>query len=161
MILSLEEAKEYINIYRKFDKIIVSTNGCFDIIHAGHINYLEFAKSKGDILIIGVNTDESVRELKGNGRPINSLEERMMVLNALKFVDIVCSFPEKRPINFLSEIKPDIHIKGGDYKDIVLPEAEIIEKNNGRIELAPIIAGKSTTDLLTKINHLFDSGLLP
>ncbi len=161
MILSLEETKKYINMYKEFNKVIVSTNGCFDIIHAGHINYLKFAKNKGDILVIGVNTDESVRKLKGDGRPINSLEERMLVLDALKFVDIVCSFPEPTPIKFLSEIKPNIHIKGGDYIGTILPEAEIIEKNNGKIEFAPIIAGKSTTNLLNKINYLFESGFLP
>lgn len=160
MILSLEQAKEYVDTYKKLNKIIVSTNGCFDIIHAGHINYLQFAKSKGDILIIGVNTDESVNKLKGNGRPINPLEERMLVLDALKFVDIVCSFPEQTPIKFLSEIKPDIHVKGGDYIGTVLPEAEIIEKNNGKIEFAPIIVGKSTTNLLNKINYLFNLDIL-
>lgn len=159
--MSLEEACACVEAARAEGKTIVTTNGCFDILHAGHVACIEIAKSFGDLLVVGVNTDESVRKLKGPGRPINPVEERMRVLAGLRAVDIVCSFPDETSVPFVLAIRPHIHVKGGDYLIENMPEADAIAAVGGRIELAPLIGGRSTTSLLEKINDLFESGQLP
>jgi rfaE bifunctional protein nucleotidyltransferase chain/domain len=139
----------------------VTTNGCFDIIHAGHVAYLEVARSFGDMLVVGVNTDESVRALKGVGRPVNPLSERMGVLAGLRSVDLVCPFAELTPDVFLRAVRPHVHVKGGDYRIEDLAEGGVLAELGARIELAPVLGGRSTTELLAKIGRLFDSGALP
>lgn len=150
-IKTLEELKEIVKELKNKNKLIVTTNGVFDILHLGHIKYLQEAKKLGDILIIAINSDNSVKQIKGPERPINSQQSRAEVLTALSFVDYIVIFNETDPVNILSEIKPDIHVKGGDYKINQIIEKEVVEKNNGKIILIPEIKGYSTTDLINKI----------
>ncbi len=137
--------------YRYQGKRIVFTNGCFDILHRGHITYLKQAKARGDILIVGVNSDESITRLKGPERPINTLPDRMEVLAALDAVDHVVSFTDDTPIALIKVIKPDVFVKGGDYTKASLPETEVVESLGGSVELLPYIAEKSTTNIIRKI----------
>ncbi len=138
---------------RKGGKVIVTTNGCFDIIHAGHVQFLKTCKSFGDVLIVGVNSDKSVSALKGPTRPINPLNYRMAVLDAIKYVDIVTWFDETLPNNFLEKVKPTIHIKGGDYDAEKLPERKVIEKYGGKVKIVPLLPGISTTNIVEKIKN--------
>lgn len=137
---------------RQEGKTIVTTNGCFDILHVGHVRYLEETKKFGDVLIVALNSDASVRRLKGEGRPINNENDRAEVLNALKSVDYVVSFDEDSPMQLLAEIKPDVHTKGADYTVETLPEAKVILENGGRLEFIKFVEGKSTTSTIAKIN---------
>ena len=133
------------------DKKIVFTNGCFDIIHVGHVRYLTTAKNFGDVLIVGLNTDESVRKLKGATRPINNQDDRAEVLLGLKAVDHVIFFGEDTAENLIAELQPDIYVKGGDYTLDTLPEAKIVQAYGGRVEIVTLVAGKSTTNIIEKI----------
>lgn len=137
---------------RQEGKTIVTTNGCFDILHVGHVRYLEETKKFGDVLIVALNSDASVRRLKGKGRPINNENDRAEVLNALKSVDYVVLFDEDSPMQLLAEIKPDVHTKGADYTAETLPEAKVILENGGRLEFIKFVEGKSTTSTIAKIN---------
>lgn len=137
---------------RKEGKTIVTTNGCFDILHVGHVRYLEETKKYGDVLIVALNSDASVKRLKGEGRPINNEMDRAEVLNALKSVDYVVLFDEDSPMNLLGEIKPDVHTKGADYTVETLPEVKVILENGGRLEFIKFVEGKSTTSTIAKIN---------
>ena len=150
-IKTLEELKKIIEALKKQNKIIVTTNGVFDILHLGHIKYLQEAKKLGDILIIAINSDSSTKQLKGPERPINNQEVRAETLAALEFVDYITIFNETDPIKILSEIKPNVHVKGGDYKIGQIIEKDVVEKNNGKIVLIPEIRGYSTTDLINKV----------
>ncbi len=132
---------------------IVFTNGCFDILHVGHIRYLQEAAKLGDILIVGLNSDESVKRLKGPERPINSEADRAEMLGALGFVDYVAIFSEDTPLNLIKMIKPDVLVKGGDYApDDVVGKKEV-EERGGRLVLIPFVEGKSTTNIIEKIKH--------
>lgn len=131
-------------------KRIVSTNGVFDILHVGHSRYLAEAKQLGDILIVALNSDASVKRLKGDSRPINTLEDRLEILANLEVVDFVVSFEEDTPIEILKLIKPDIHVKGGDYKAKDLSETKIIKENGGKVQVLPFVKGKSSTNLIEK-----------
>ena len=137
---------------RQSGKKIVFTNGCFDIIHVGHVRYLTTAKSFGDILIVGLNSDESVKMLKGENRPINNEKDRAEVLLGLKAVDYVVLFGERTAENLVSEIRPDIYVKGGDYTVDKIPEAKIVQSYGGRVELVQFVAGHSTTNILKKLS---------
>ncbi|MBX3113428.1 MAG: D-glycero-beta-D-manno-heptose 1-phosphate adenylyltransferase [Fimbriimonadaceae bacterium] len=133
-------------------KTLVFTNGVFDILHAGHVQYLQAAKELGDLLIVGLNSDESVRTLnKGADRPINTLADRAAVMSALRSVDFVVSFSESTPENLIAEIKPDIHVKGGDYTPEQLPETKIVESYGGKVVILPFLPGRSTTSILQKL----------
>jgi D-beta-D-heptose 7-phosphate kinase/D-beta-D-heptose 1-phosphate adenosyltransferase len=134
-------------------KRLVVTNGCFDLLHLGHVTYLEQARNLGDMLLVGVNGDAAVRGLKGEGRPINNENDRAAVLAALASVDAVCVFPDVRATNFLALAKPDIYVKGGDYTLDSLDQSErqTVERAGGRIELIPFVPGKSTTGLLKNL----------
>ncbi|MBI5223488.1 D-glycero-beta-D-manno-heptose 1-phosphate adenylyltransferase [Candidatus Micrarchaeota archaeon] len=143
-------SKELLKL-RKKGKKIVFTNGVFDIIHSGHVEYLKAAKELGDVLVIGVNTDDSVRALKGPQRPINKLDERLFVLDALKPVNFVVSFSESTPIELIKVLKPDIHVKGGDYTEDQLPEAKIVKEYGGTVKIIPFKNGFSVTGLIKKI----------
>lgn len=136
---------------KKFGKKIVFTNGCFDILHAGHVFYLKKAKELGDILVVGVNSDLSVKRLKGEERPINPLAERMFILSALEVVDYVISFNEDTPEELIAEIIPDVLVKGGDYQVDNIVGADIVLEHGGEVHVQPYIEGKSTTAILKKI----------
>ena len=151
MLIDRKNAADLCAELRRRGKKIVFTNGCFDIIHAGHVRYLATAKNFGDELIVGLNTDESVRRLKGAHRPINSQEDRAEVLLALKAVDHVIFFGEQTAENLIAEVKPDVYVKGGDYTLETLPEAKIVQSYGGRVELVNLVAGRSTTNVVKKI----------
>jgi D-beta-D-heptose 7-phosphate kinase/D-beta-D-heptose 1-phosphate adenosyltransferase len=133
------------------DKNIVFTNGCFDILHSGHIDYLNKAKSLGGLLVVGLNSDASIKKLKGNERPVNSLKERIRILSGLSSVDYILSFSEDTPINLIEKIRPDIYVKGGDYKISDLPEANVVTKLGGQVQILPYIKDRSTTKIINKI----------
>ncbi len=137
-------------------KKLVVTNGCFDILHLGHVTYLENARNFGDTLLIGVNSDAAVRDLKGPGRPVNSETDRQSVLAALQSVDGVCLFTDTTATKFLAAARPDLYVKGGDYtlETLNQDERRAVESAGGRIILVPFVPGKSTTSLLEKISRL-------
>ena len=135
-------------------KKIVFTNGCFDILHAGHVRYLERAKEFGDCLVIGLNSDASVRSLKGESRPINHEIDRAEVLGALRVVDCVVIFGDETAEKLIAKIRPDIYVKGGDYTVETLPEAEIVQHYGGKIEFVPLVAGRSSTNIINKIKSV-------
>ena len=141
---------------RASGKKLAVTNGCFDILHLGHVIYLESARNLGDALLVGINGDEATRQLKGPGRPVNSESARAAVLAALASVDGVCIFAEKTATKFLSAAKPDIYVKGGDYtlETLNQDERHAVEQADGKIVIIPFVPGKSTTALLEKISRL-------
>ncbi len=141
--------------WRRAGKKLVATNGCFDLLHLGHVTYLETARQHGDALLVGVNSDASVRELKGPDRPINGESDRASVVAALQSVDGVLIFAEKTATRFLALAQPDIYIKGGDYTLETLNQEErrTVENTGGKIVIIPFVPGKSTTSLLEKISR--------
>lgn len=132
-------------------KTLVFTNGVFDVLHAGHVRLLTQARALGDLLVVGLNTDASTRRLgKGPGRPVNTLEDRAAVVGALKAVDFVVSFEEATPVELILLLKPEVHVKGGDYQASELPEAPVVESYGGRVVVVPLLEGRSTTATLRK-----------
>ena len=150
--IAQKDLNNLLNDLRAAGKTIVTTNGCFDVLHVGHVRYLEKAKELGDVLIIALNSDDSVRKIKGPGRPINNEDDRIEVLSALCFVDYIVLFDEESPADLLAFIKPDIHTKGTDYSIETLPELKVIVENGGRVEFIDLVEGKSTTAILEKLN---------
>ena len=136
---------------RSAGRTIVTTNGCFDILHVGHLRYLAWAKRQGDILVVGINSDTSVRRNKGPSRPINPARERAEIVAALRTVDATFIFDEPTPIAWLAKIKPDVHVKGGDRSIREIVEKSVVERHGGRILIAPHVKGRSTTALLQRI----------
>lgn len=132
-------------------RTVVFTNGCFDLLHAGHVHYLAWARAQGDALVVGLNSDDSVRALKGPERPFSPFADRAAVLAALRSVDIVVGFSERTPEVLLDRIAPDIHVKSAQYRIEELPERYVVESHGGRIVLAPHEAGKSTTDIVARV----------
>ena len=130
-IIQKDKLEELLKVLRAKKKMIVATNGCFDILHVGHVRYLKKSKTFGDVLIVGLNSDKSVRSIKGEGRPINNENDRAEVLCALECVDYVILFDEDSPKDLLEIIKPNIYTKGADYTLQTLPEADVVLKNNG------------------------------
>ncbi|MHC1765270.1 MAG: D-glycero-beta-D-manno-heptose 1-phosphate adenylyltransferase [Verrucomicrobiia bacterium] len=155
-LVDFEKLHDWRAQVRASGRQLVVTNGCFDILHAGHISYLEAARSHGDLLLIGLNGDNSVRELKGAGRPINTESDRAVLLAALECVDAVSIFSEKQATRFLSLAQPDVYVKGGDYtlETLNQDERRAVEQAGGRIRIIPFLPGKSTTALLQKIAQL-------
>lgn len=151
MIIERNELKKECSKLKAEGKKIVFTNGCFDIIHSGHIYYLSEAKKLGDILIIGLNNDDSVRRLKGSERPINTETDRALVLDSLKFVDYVTIFDEDTPYDLINLLKPDFLVKGGDYKADEVVGADVVRENGGKVVIIPFIQGKSTTNIIQKL----------
>lgn len=151
-IISWEQARSLSNKLRSEGKTLVTTNGCFDILHRGHVDYLEKARDQGDFLMVAVNSDQSVRKLKGAGRPINTAEDRAYVLSALSSVDAVCLFDEDTPVKWLEFVKPDLHVKGGDYKVEELPETAALRKWGGDVKILNFVEGYSTTNIIKKVN---------
>jgi len=135
-------------------KKIVFTNGCFDILHRGHVTYLNQARNLGDLLIVGINSDESVKRLKGPERPVNMLEDRAYVLSALKSVDYVIPFEEDTPLNLINLIMPDILVKGGDYTIDRIIGAQEVLSHGGKVEIIPFVPGKSTSAIIDTIKTL-------
>ena len=142
--------------HRSQGKRLVVTHGCFDILHLGHVTYLEQARNEGDALMVGVNSDAGVRELKGPTRPVNNEADRAGILAALESVDYVCIFPGKRAVQFLQAALPDIYVKGGDYTMETLNQEErgVVETNGARIVFIPFLKGRSTTETLSQIERL-------
>jgi len=130
------------------------TNACFDLLHAGHTSYLSRAKSLGDVLVVGVNSDSSVRRLKGDQRPINPLEDRIHVLAALSCIDYIVAFDEDSPVDLIRRIRPDVFVKGGDYIREALPEADVVEAYGGNVEILPYLEDRSTTGMIEEIKRL-------
>ena len=152
-VLNREEASKLIEDLKKQGKQVVFTNGCFDILHVGHMTYLEEAKEFGDYLFVGVNSDESVKRLKGPTRPINSEDDGAELLAGLKAVDYTVIFTEDTPVELIGELKPSIHVKGGDYKKEDLPETKVVESYGGRVEIVSLVEGKSTSNVVKKIQN--------
>jgi len=145
------ELKNISEKLRNDNKIVITTNGIFDILHIGHIRYLQEAKKLGDILIVAINSDSSTKIIKGPERPLNNENDRAEALAALECVDYVTVFNEEDPIKILEGIKPNIHVKGGDYDMSQIIEKDVVEKNNGKVILIPKVKGYSTTDFINKI----------
>jgi len=157
-IKNIVELRNTLKEIKKQNKIVVTTNGVFDILHIGHIRYLQEAKKLGNILIVAINSDSSTKLIKGPERPLNNEKDRAEALASLECVDYVTTFNEENPIKFIEEIKPDIHAKGGDYNINQIIEKDIVEKNNGKVVLIPEIKGYSTTDLIERITQVYRLG---
>ena len=153
-ILGLNEIKKELSGNGGPSKRIVFTNGCFDIIHAGHISYLSEAKSLGDVLIVGLNSDESVKRLKGEGRPVVCEKDRAYVLANLKPVDYVVIFDEDTPYELIKRIRPDVLVKGGDYKGKTVAGADLVESSGGKVVLIDFVRGKSTSNIIKTIKEI-------
>jgi len=152
MLVNLELAMMISMEAEQLGKKVVFTNGCFDILHLGHITYLQKAKQLGDILIVGVNTDDSVRRLKGPTRPVNTDYDRAVVLSALKSVDYTVLFKEDTPLNLINAIKPSVLVKGGDYTiDTIVGATEVLA-NGGEVVTIDFVEGKSTTSIIKKLS---------
>ncbi|MCM0758010.1 D-glycero-beta-D-manno-heptose 1-phosphate adenylyltransferase [Sporomusa sphaeroides DSM 2875] len=152
-IISRAEAATIAKNLKAADKTIVFTNGCFDILHAGHVRYLAGARVLGDCLIVGLNSDQSVRTLKGPTRPVNNQDDRAEVLAALAVVDYVVIFEDVTAENLVSAIKPDIYAKGGDYAVEKLPESKVAAAYGGRTVLIPEVPGRSSSNIIKKLNN--------
>jgi D-glycero-beta-D-manno-heptose 1-phosphate adenylyltransferase len=150
-LLDVEAALRWRDEMRAHGKRVVFTNGCFDVVHAGHVNYLAWARAQGDALIVGLNSDASVRKLKGERRPLVPFEDRATVLRGLRSVDVVVEFGERTPEVLLDRIRPDVHVKSAQYREDELPERTIVLQHGGEIRLAPHLAGRSTTDIIAQI----------
>ncbi len=151
-IITKEELKKVIENLKKENKKTVFTNGCFDILHIGHTRYLKASKNCGDVLVVGLNSDISVKKIKGESRPINPQNDRAEILSELNFVDYVVIFDETSPSDLIDYIKPDIYTKGADYTIETLPEAPVVKKNNIEVHFIKFVEGKSTTSVIKKIN---------
>ncbi|MFO7810837.1 MAG: D-glycero-beta-D-manno-heptose 1-phosphate adenylyltransferase [Candidatus Delongbacteria bacterium] len=161
MIVNKNEIKAIVKDLRKKKKIIVFTNGVFDILHKGHVYYLNKAKELGDILVVGVNSDSSVKRLKGKDRPVNILEDRMYVLDSLRSVDYTVAFEEDTPINIIKAIEPDVLVKGGDYdadsQNVAdkryIVGSDIVKKSGGKVKVIDLMPGRSTTGTIKKLRE--------
>jgi len=151
LVFSLGEVKKYSSILKKNNKKVVFTNGCFDILHAGHVHYLEQAKKMGDELVVGLNSDSSVKALKGKKRPINNLQHRAKVLSSLRCVDKIVSFEDETPIKLIKAIKPDVLVKGGDYKVKDVVGHKDVDSWGGKVKIIPMVPGLSTTNIIKKM----------
>ena len=152
-LLGRKNISEFIKKLHEAGKTVVATNGCFDILHVGHVRYLQTTKSFADYSIVLLNSDKSVKSIKGDDRPVNNENDRAEILTALSCVDFVVMFDEDSPASLLDEIKPDVYTKGADYNIETLPEREIMIKNGTRVEFIEFVQGKSTTNIIQKINN--------
>jgi len=152
-MLSSKELADWRRGEKSAGRRVVVTNGCFDLLHVGHVRFLQEARALGDSLLVGLNGDASVRQLKGSGRPVNPETERAEVLAALACVDAVVVFPEKRATRFLESAQPDIYVKGGDYRpeDLDADEQAAVQKEGGVVKVLKLTPGKSTSAVLAKI----------
>lgn len=152
-ILATDELVKHLGYHRQQKETIVFTNGCFDVLHRGHIEYLKFCKQQGDIVVVGLNSDRSVRQLKGADRPINNQHDRCAVLTALESVDYICVFDELDPLTLIQQVHPHVLVKGADWKDKGVVGREFVESYGGRVELAPLVDGKSSTATIEKMKN--------
>ncbi|MEO9169735.1 MAG: D-glycero-beta-D-manno-heptose 1-phosphate adenylyltransferase [Candidatus Baltobacteraceae bacterium] len=150
-LLDADAAAAWREDLRSRGERVVFTNGCFDVLHAGHVEYLAWARAQGDALIVGLNVDESVRRLKGERRPIVPFADRAALLCALRSVDVVVGFGERTPEVLIDRIKPDIFVKSAQYREDELPERTVVRRHGGEIRLAPHVSGRSTTDIIAEI----------
>ena len=152
-IKSVAEAKASVKLWQAKKEKVVFTNGCFDLLHLGHVDYLEKARALGDYLVIGLNTDDSVSRFKGPERPLQDQNSRARVLAAMKFVDLVVFFNEDTPLNLISELAPDILVKGSDYLAENIVGADVVKKAGGKVETIDFVPGYSTTRIVEKIKR--------
>lgn len=152
-VISRDRICDAIQPIKAAGKTVVFTNGCFDILHAGHVRYLAAAKALGHCLVVGLNSDQSVRRLKGPARPVNPAEDRAEVLAALAAVDFVVIFADPTAEGLVAQIQPDIYVKGGDYCIDSLPEAKIAAAYGGKTVLIPLVEGRSTSSIIQKISR--------
>ena len=155
-LVAWDDLQRWGDAFRKSGRRLVATNGCFDLLHPGHVTYLEAARNQGDALLIGVTGDEGVRNLKGAGRPVNEETDRALVLAALESVSGVCVFPDRTAMRFLERARPNIYVKGGDYTidTINQEERRFVESIGGRVVILANVPGKSTSATLAKIAGL-------
>ncbi len=153
-----EELAAWVATLRASGRRIVFTNGCFDLLHSGHVSYLAQARALGDVLVVGLNTDESVRRLKGPARPIVPLEDRIAVLSALRSVDLIAAFAEETPAELIRAVRPDVFVKGGDYSRERLPEAALVEELGGAVTILPYLSERSTSAIVERILRGADDG---
>lgn len=152
MIIEFKDIKKTTEEFKNTGKKIVFTNGCFDILHRGHAEYLEQAKSLGDLLVVGVNSDTSVKRLKGKDRPINNEKDRAFMLDKLKPVDVVTIFTEDTPINLISEIFPDVLVKGGDWKEEDIVGSDVVKSHGGKVISLKFVDSYSTTAIIDRMS---------
>lgn len=152
-VLTQKNLAGVVDAYKNQNKKIVFTNGCFDLLHIGHVTYLEEAKKRGDILIVGINTDASVRKLKGPTRPIQNENDRAAILAALKSVDHTVLFDEETPLNLIKQVKPDVLVKGGDWKIEQIVGSDFVMSYGGKVESLNFVDGKSTTKIIEKSKY--------
>ena len=153
-VFTLDSLKHQLTRWRLINKRVVFTNGCFDILHLGHIDYLSKSADEGDVLIIGLNSDESVRTIKGKNRPVMDEKSRSNLLASLRFVDAVVLFDENTPYELIKLIIPDVLIKGSDYSINEIVGSDIVINNGGEVKTVEFLPGYSTTDVINKINNL-------
>jgi D-beta-D-heptose 7-phosphate kinase/D-beta-D-heptose 1-phosphate adenosyltransferase len=152
-IINRSDLGKAVNQWRAEEKVIVFTNGCFDILHRGHVEYLCKAKSLGDILIVGLNSDKSVKKLKGKGRPYVSEEDRAFIMSQLVPVDAVSVFGEETPLYLIKLVMPDVLVKGGDYTPDTIVGKDEVEKNGGKVIVIPFVKDRSTSGLIERIKN--------
>ena len=152
MLIANDSIARLCDILRDAGQKIVFTNGCFDILHAGHVRYLTAARAFGDVLVLGLNTDASVKRIKGDLRPVNTENDRAEVVGALKAVDYVVLFDEPTAEEIIAKVKPAVYVKGGDYTLDTLPEAKIVQSYGGQVRFIDLVPGRSTTKIIEKIN---------
>ena len=153
-IVPLEQLKRNIAVWRMKDMKIVFTNGCFDILHHGHIDYLSKAADLGDVLIIGVNSDSSVKKLeKGTNRPIQNENDRALILSSLQFVEAITIFNEDTPLELIKAIQPDVLVKGGDWKPEQIAGADVVKAKGGEVVIIPFVDGYSTSNIEKRIKN--------
>jgi len=154
MIIPRHELASLIDQLRAEGKRIVFTNGCFDILHRGHVEYLAAARQLGDVLIVGLNSDASIRRLKGPDRPINPQDDRAAVLDGLRSVDIVTIFEEDTPAQLIAIVEPDVLVKGGDYTEATVVGADVVRARGGRVVIVPLLEDRSTSALIARIRAM-------
>lgn len=150
-ILTLQDAQRRRAAARALRQTFVFTNGCFDVIHPGHVALLRHARSLGHLLVVGLNSDRSVRTLKGDGRPVQSADARAIVLAALADVSVVVTFDEDTPLELIRVLKPDVLVKGGDYTKDQVVGRDVVEKEGGRVVIVPLVPGASTSAILSRL----------
>ncbi len=146
-VLAVADLLKTVESVRATGLKVAFTNGCFDLLHVGHLHTLERARSEADLLVVGVNSDHSVTRLKGPKRPLVHQDDRAELLAGLACVDYVTIFEQDTPVELLEQLRPDVHVKGGDYRPEDLPETPVVERHGGRVVIAPILPGRSTTRL--------------
>ncbi|MFA6074209.1 MAG: D-glycero-beta-D-manno-heptose 1-phosphate adenylyltransferase [Negativicutes bacterium] len=153
-LISRKVAQQLCDELKSNGNTVVFSNGCFDILHAGHVRYLNAAKKYGDIMILGLNTDASVKSFKGDLRPVNSENDRAEVVSGLSAVDFVVFFGERTASELIQELKPSVYVKGGDYLGVDFPEKTLVESYGGRVEFVSLVEGRSTTNIIEKMQRV-------